>query len=282
MIMITSQNREIEAVISTDGAELLSVKRNSYEYIWQANAKYWSRSAPVLFPFVGRLKDDEYTANEKTYAMNQHGFARDMKFDITEKRDDEVTFMLVSDDTTKQKYPYDFKLEINYKLTENALITTYKVTNETNETMYYSIGGHPAFNVDPQREYKIKLSQADKMYGLNGSYIKNELLDNEKEEFLVTPRLFENDALIFKPENKKHKISIIEDNQEYITMNYDDFKLMGVWSPLGDTVPFICLEPWNGIADFDVKLDNKIENKEYINELKAKATDVASYEIIFN
>lgn len=282
MVMITSQNRDVEAVISTDGAELLSVKRNSYEYMWQANAKYWSRTAPVLFPFVGRLKADKYQVNGKEFEMGQHGFARDMKFEITEQRENEVTLSLKSSEETKLKYPYDFTLVINYKLTENKLLVTYKVTNETNEVMYYSIGGHPAFNIEPGREYKVKMPESANMYELNGAHIKADLVDNKQTEFEVNPAIFSNDALIFKPENSKHKITILEDNQEYITMEYNDFKLMGVWAPKADVVPFICLEPWNGIADFDQKANNELKNKEYINELNAKATDVASYEITFN
>ena len=57
------QNDQLIAEIAEHGAELISLKskESNLEYIWQGDPEYWGRHAPVLFPFVGRLKDDQYT-----------------------------------------------------------------------------------------------------------------------------------------------------------------------------------------------------------------------------
>lgn len=70
----TIQDGILKVVISSKGAEVQSVKdrHNGYEYIWQANPKVWARHAPVLFPIVGRLVNDEYTYKGKKYHMTEH------------------------------------------------------------------------------------------------------------------------------------------------------------------------------------------------------------------
>lgn len=76
------KNDYIQATINSYGAQLNSLKKidESLDYIWCADEKYWNRSSPILFPIVGKLKDNEYIYNNKTYKMNQHGFARDKEF----------------------------------------------------------------------------------------------------------------------------------------------------------------------------------------------------------
>lgn len=80
------ENEFLVATIAEDGAELISLKskKNNIEYIWQGDPAFWGRHAPVLFPVVGRLKEDQYTYANQTYPMSQHGFARDSLFEVVE------------------------------------------------------------------------------------------------------------------------------------------------------------------------------------------------------
>ena len=75
------ENDTLRVEIDSFGAELKSVKRKSdgKEYMWYADKKYWGRTSPVLFPFVGNCRNKEYRYGGKTYAIGQHGFARDME-----------------------------------------------------------------------------------------------------------------------------------------------------------------------------------------------------------
>lgn len=78
----TLENENLKVEIDSFGAEIKSVKRKSdnFEYMWCGDKKYWGRTSPVLFPFVGAPKNKEYRYDGKTYTMGQHGFARDMEF----------------------------------------------------------------------------------------------------------------------------------------------------------------------------------------------------------
>ena len=70
----------LTAAIKADGAELCSLcDATGEEMLWQG-LPVWPRHAPVLFPIVGRLKDDTLRHNGRTYRLTQHGFARDHRF----------------------------------------------------------------------------------------------------------------------------------------------------------------------------------------------------------
>ena len=82
---ITISNSQLTATINTLGAELISLVKNNKNYIWQVDEKYWNKTSPVLFPIVGRLKNDSYSFNGKTYQLPRHGFARNMEFSFDKK-----------------------------------------------------------------------------------------------------------------------------------------------------------------------------------------------------
>ncbi len=127
--MITIENEYLKIRIHPTGAELNSLfnKRTSLEYLWNADPAYWSKKSPVLFPIVGGLKQDCYYYEGKAYKMGRHGFAREMDFGVTGQQHDSVTFTLNSSTITKEKYPFDFQLDITYTIHENQLQVTYLV-----------------------------------------------------------------------------------------------------------------------------------------------------------
>ena len=147
MEKIVLENEELYVEINSFGAELSRIKnmKNDKEYLWNADEKYWKRHSPVLFPFVGSLKDKKYKYDGKEYSMGQHGFARDMKFQLLTSKSDEIWFVLNASDETIAKYPFIFSLESGYKLEKNNIKVMWKVKNNDTKEMYFSIGAHPAF-----------------------------------------------------------------------------------------------------------------------------------------
>ena len=150
------KNDVIKVQINSFGAELNSLQKidEDIEYIWQGDSKYWARHSPILFPIVGRLKEDGYFYKNQKYSMSQHGFARDYEFEMIEKKDDFVEFRLIADEKSLEKYPFLFELSISYKLENSKLIISYKVKNSSDEKIYFSIGAHPAFNWPLQENEK--------------------------------------------------------------------------------------------------------------------------------
>ena len=145
---ITIQNQAIKAVIKTKGAELSSLKKGGKNYIWEINSEFWNKTSPILFPIVGALKNGEYFHEGKVYKLSRHGFARDFEFDVIENSGNAVVFSLKSNEETLKVYPFHFELQLSYILEGNKLVVKYEIINRSSEKMYYSIGAHPAFNID--------------------------------------------------------------------------------------------------------------------------------------
>ena len=110
------KNDVLEISVSAKGAELTSIKDDKgKEYLWQGDERYWNRQSPILFPFIGRLKNREFIYEGKTYPMMQHGFARDIEFNCIEEKKDEIWFEITDNEETYGLYPFKFLLKIGYR-----------------------------------------------------------------------------------------------------------------------------------------------------------------------
>ena len=283
---------EITVTISSLGAELISVKNNldNREYMWCANPKYWKRHSPVLFPLVGRYKNDKYQYQGKEYSMKQHGFARDKEFNLTMKSENEIWFIIEADEDTLSSYPFDFKLECGYRVIENNVEVMWKVTNKDTKKMYFSLGAHPAFapsNSDKDMtncSLKFNLNEDEIVYSLlnqDGLLLEDKyILSLDNKCIGVTSDMFDKDALVIENSQAKEVSLLDENNKPFVTVKFDAL-LFGVWSPAKTNVPFICIEPWYGRSDRD-SFDGDLEAREWGNELEVGMVFDANYSIVFN
>ena len=254
-----------QMITSRLGGELLSYKLDGVEKIHQGQEcidaygkVYWKRHFPVLFPIVGKLKQNRTIINGRTYEMSQHGFARDMEFEPITKLDNFHSYVLRSNPSTMVKYPFEFSLYITYRTDGNKLTTIYKVVNDGDNNMPFGIGGHPAFKIDMEdllnEEYYLEFDQdEDKIHflylvdGLVGTeYEKNIMID--KRRIKITKDTFNNDAVIMKGiTSNKISLKRRRGNKTLLTMDFEGFPYLGVWSKPG--APFLCIEPWYSTAD---------------------------------
>lgn len=271
------------------GAELRSLRhsRDGREMMFGADPAYWNRTSPVLFPFVGGTKEKTYYYQGKKYAARQHGFARDMVFTPASQTADALWFTLRDTQETRENYPFSFRLSLGYLLKGNTVELRWRVDNTGEDTMYFSIGGHPAFCCDLtthglifEKDGRPLESLTSAILELNGS---NCLSDRTKsfrlqEGFLpLTPEMFDEDALIL--ENKQADAVTLTDGDKkpLLTVRFDA-PLFGVWSPTGKNAPFVCIEPWYGRCD-SADFSQKLEEKAYSTALPAGATFDAGYSI---
>jgi galactose mutarotase-like enzyme len=270
------KNSFISAKIDSFGAQLNSFKKNNEdtEYIWQADASYWNRHAPILFPIVGRLKNDEYFYQGNKYNMTQHGFARDCEFELMRKDEDYLSFRLKNSDKSLEIYPFLFELDISYELIENKLVISYEVKNKTDGKMLFSIGAHPAFNWPLANEekndcfFEFENIKDTKRYFLNDKGLVYESTDLEIKDnkIALNEELFKDDALVFNDLNIKQVIFKNSKNKNYIKLQFEKFPYLGLWSkPSG--APFLCIEPWFGVADEEGS-NQKLEEKKGIITLE--------------
>ncbi|MCG3657191.1 aldose 1-epimerase family protein [Aliarcobacter butzleri] len=275
------KNSFIKAQIKSFGAELNSLKKcdENFEYIWQANSKYWARHSPVLFPIVGRLKEDSYFYKNKKYSLSQHGIARDKEFEVIQNEADFIEFRLKSDEKSLEFYPFFFELNICYKLDKNSLIVSYKVKNKSDEKMYFSIGAHPAFNTQVGDFLEFENIKTTKRYFLDekGLIYKNQDLNLENSKLYLDKDLFKDDALVFNDSNIKQITLKNIENKSRVKVKFDNFPYLGIWSKPNDA-PFVCIEPWFGVAD-EQNSNQKIEDKKGILSLEKEEEFFCFYTI---
>lgn len=278
------ENNHLAVQFTTKGAEIkrLFAKHWSRELLWQpsdeAGKALWNRSAPILFPVVGKLKNDRYTFQGKEYSMPQHGFARDKEFECVECLEESITFKLEADQESFTQYPFLFELFVRYDLREQSLITNYVVKNVDRQTIYFSIGAHPGFGIREIDHLEIHFEQLEKGFFRlkDGAVDWSTRFSFETEQIKPSKQLFLEDALIFK--DLKSKYVDIVDIRHHGTMRLHkgDAPFFGVWGK--GEVPFICLEPWWGVAD-DLEHDGQLENKRGIMTLSEGRSKTFSYKI---
>lgn len=286
--MITIENDFLKANINFKGAELSSLKnkKTKVEYIWQADPIHWARHAPILFPVVGRLRDDRYILNDQTFFMSQHGFARDLEFELSSNTPTSALLLLNADMSTRITYPFKFELYLDYLLEGNELKIGYAVHNKSKEIMYFSLGAHPGFNCpllpgEMRSDYHLEFEKKENaaIHLLENGLRRGEkktLLKNE-DKIPITDNLFDKDALIFH-QLKSEYVSICKADKKIVTVNFKGFPWLGIWSKQAES-PFICIEPWYGVAD-SIDHNKHLEQKEGIIQLNAGEDWNASYRII--
>ncbi len=283
----TISNKFMTVSAHQKGAELCSIQSTSgTEYLWQADTTIWGRHAPILFPIVGKLADDHYTIDGKSFHLPQHGFARDMTFQLEEVTDVGLVYGLHPTAATHKLYPFAFALKVHYELTENTLTTRYTVHNEDTQTLPFSIGAHPGFGLNWGAEDSIEdyFLEFNKDEPLTTHLLGNDHLFSGKIEHVpcdngrlaIHKTLFDQDALIFWGLQSDKVTLGSHKHDQRLTVAFTGFPHLGIWAKPG--APFVCIEPWYGHADIS-GTNGTIMNKPGIIKLAAGETYECSFSI---
>lgn len=282
------KNDKLTVVVSEHGAELVSIKDNAgKEYLWQADPAYWNRHAPILFPLVCSVWHDTYRVNGKEYHLPRHGFARDTDFRLIARGDAQAVFGLHDNAETLKNYPFHFNLGVSYKLEDNKIHVVWHVENTDDQTIYFQIGGHPAFNVpgavagEPMKAtLRLDNESPIRIFGdVEGCIDKgrHEEVKTDKGVWNVTEDTFKDDAVIFDHSQLHHVELLGEGNKPVVAV---DFKTpaVGIWSPCGKHAPFVCIEPWYGVSDY-ADYDGEFGDRYLMNKLLPGSSFMSEYVI---
>jgi galactose mutarotase-like enzyme len=274
--MAVLENEFLRVNISTKGAQLTSIfnKATQTEHLWQADPQIWGYHAPNLFPIVGGLIGNELLVDGKAYSMARHGFARQSEFIMLESDDMHVVYSLPNSEKTLQVYPYHFDFQLLYTLIDNALRVTYKLISHDKKTIYFSVGGHPAFNVpfnpgetyeDYYLEFELDEELESHQLSADGFFTgETHPVKETKKRLYLTRDLFKNDALVFKNLRSREVCIKSDKHDQSVSIEFPHFNYLGIWSK--DGADFVCVEPWLGCAD-TVGKQVDISRKEDIQKL---------------
>ena len=256
----TIENDLLTVKIDTLGAELLSVKNKetNREYIWDRHTDAWNKSSPILFPNIGALKNGKFTYNGKEYTGEKHGFAKNREFKVVDKEKAKISFNLTWDNESYVNYPFKFDLTLTYILNGNALTLNYVIKNEDNKTIYFALGAHPAFmgKNESLTGEKMGFNAGSKLVlsdvNLDTGCFKDSKTDLKCDDsgcVEIKYHTFDNDAYVFE-NNQVKSVTLFEEDKPFVTVDFNA-PIVGIWSPIGRDNPFVCIEPWYGIADKD-------------------------------
>lgn len=253
---VTISSPQLRAEVSADGAELVRLQDGQgRDWLWDGDPAFWTGRSPLLFPIVGRVRNDRIRVDGLEYELPRHGFARTSRFEIEEAAPTQCRLRLRSSEATLQRYPFPFQLDMIYSVEGAGLSITAAVTNIGSSGMPASFGFHPAFRwplpYDAPREvHEIRLEQEETApirRPLDG------LIMRETEPTPVQGRilalyddLFKADALVFDL-LRSRSVEYGARGGASLRVDFPDMPHLGIWTKPG--AGFICIEPWQGYAD---------------------------------
>lgn len=283
------QNEFFQIEVLKKGAELCSIKSTStsQEFMWQADSDIWGSHAPNLFPVIGCLKKDGFIHEGKEYPMPKHGFIRNNEdIELHNQSENELCFVLKSNENTRKIYPFEFEFYIHYILDGKKLHVKHDVINTDPNKLFFCLGGHPAFTCplkdgEQYTDYYLEFEQKETAHtwmivenGLIGQ--KGKLILNENDRIDLNPELFAKDALIFK-NLKSSFVQLKSKNSNFsLKVSLDDFPYLAFWAK--PNAPYVCIEPWIGIADSHDS-SREFSEKEVIQSLDPLKIFSATYTI---
>lgn len=260
--LLTLENTDFKVTVSPLGAEVQSIysKQHNFDYLWDdAGRGYWSRHAPILFPFIGRSNQDSYLLNGQTYSMTQHGFIRDQIFTVSESDADHAVLQFSSTAATRTNYPFDFDFVVRYALTKAGLVTTFEVANTSTTQMPFALGSHPGFNVvGDLSDYTLTVESANgpvrlKQFGIKPAPFRDgqiKPLTTAVGAHMPLSHKLLDDGLIILANTDLTSIKLdATSTARSIRLSLTDFPYVAIWSPENKKAPFVCIEPFAGLPD---------------------------------
>ena len=285
----TLKNNILTVEIDSLGAQILSVKKDGCEYIWQGNPEFWAGRTPLLFPICGRLFEGRYFYEGKEYQMNLHGFVRALELNVVSATDTEISFSLCQNEQTLAMYPFDFEFVVSYTLDGDKIRSHVEIKNTGDKVLPATFGAHPGFNVPLDGgafdDYYLEFSEdctpdelifSDTCFN-TGKKKAMELIDGNK--LPLRHSLFDVDAIFM--DRIAPAVTLKSDkSQRSVTVKYADMPYLGIWHKPRTSAPYVCIEPWCGLPSFDGQVDDMSTKCDMFHIPAGKCKSI-SYEIIF-
>ena len=258
------ETEDILVEIDELGAQITSIKskKDNLEFLWQRDPSYWSSSAPVPFPIIGRLNNNITLFDGKEYSMKSNGIIRYTSVPVTIEEKNHVEFEFTSTNETKSNYPFECKVRIHFEVQGRELKVTTTILNEDVKTIYYNYAGHPGFRVplldgESSNDYYIEFEKPEHasvfLMADTGQLLpETELFFSNESRFFIRKEIFKREAIAFlNPASSTVYLKNIKKPHE-IKVNFKGFDNLALWTPYKEDkeIRLICIEPWVGHSDF--------------------------------
>jgi galactose mutarotase-like enzyme len=255
-VSITLSSPDLEAQVSPAGAELVRLRDEAgHDLLWDGNPAFWTGRSPLLFPVVGRLNGDRARIDGAEYSLKQHGFARTSAFEVVEAIGTMCRLRLDAGDVTRALYPFEFRLDVTYRVAGVALTVTASVLNAGPGPMPVSFGFHPAFRWPlpyggAREAHEIRFERPEPgptrllSDGLLGPYADGTPVEGDR--LRLRDALFDAGALVFD-RMASRRVAYGVPGRRSIEVAFAGMPHLGIWTKPG--AGFVCIERWQGHAD---------------------------------
>ncbi len=287
------ENDILKVELHPKGAEIISItgKQDGLNYMWKRDPRQWASSAPILFPIIGKVRNDTLKIEGQDYHLTGHGFSRHNEYKVVESTPTKVVYELRQNPEIAKQYPYLFVLQVIYRLDDNILSCTCNVENIDDKEITFQVGGHPAFacpffETESSNDYYLEFSQPEtvvqKVMDPTVSAMSHEekvFLKDEKR-FFVRQELFNNDAIVLQ-DVKSDIVSLKSLNHnKSIDFHMEGFNHLGIWAAkhVGD---LLAIEPWVGHTDY-VDFEGELKDKVGVKSLTPNTDFECTFKIQIN
>lgn len=253
----------LSAEISATGAELIRLQdHGGADLLWSGDPAFWTGRSPLLFPMVGRASGDRIKIAGKAYELGQHGFARTALFTLVCSDTASCTWRLAASEATLKRYPFEFRLDVTYRIEGATLHMEAEVTNTNTGIMPASFGFHPALRWPlpygkPREAHEIvfeKNEPAPIRRPIDGLLSVAQFPTPVRDRHLeLHDDLFEEGALVWDTLASRSVVY-----GDALRVDFPRMPHLGIWTKPG--AGYVCIEPWQGYAcpeGFDGEFANK-------------------------
>lgn len=224
---------------------------------------------PILFPICGNLPDNTYKYNGRQYTLKQHGFARDLPWQVEQVVAEEnkafLKLHLHDNEQTQAVYPFNFHLSFCYQIQGNTLEIRQQFYNSSSTPMPFSVGFHPYFLTRDKTQLKFDIpcreyqqQQTKEVHVFDGSF------DFHRDEVDVAFKQLQSTSATVTDHSRNLKLTLEFDNF---------FSTLVFWTVKGKE--FYCLEPWSAPR-------NAINTGEYLTVLAPRTGHAATFRLRVN
>lgn len=251
-MIYTIKNGKTEIKINSLGAEVRSVIHNGKERAWQNETGEWSGCAILLFPFAGfnRLVYDGVD-----YGIQKHGFCRNEEFELVEKGEDSVVFVLRTNERTKSLYPYDFEFFVKYAVIDKGYNVCYTVVNRDNKEIPFACGGHESFALDREvSDYYVEFEKDEKfefsVHNSQGMLTGEKIGHGEGKILSLEGDFTDNSATVILADINSRKVTLKskKTDEKIASITFDKFSNLLLWHPHASKM--LCIEPWQCLPSY--------------------------------
>lgn len=271
MAIVKLENEFIEASLNTLGGFIDSLvsKKDGKEHAWHYDSAIWGRRTAVCFPLCGKCRDDRYTYDGKEYSLPNHGFLREKELDIVFQSKDRLVLENTYDETTLERYPFKYNVQIEYVLDKSDVRVYYHVKNLDERTMYYSIGSHYTYLLPSvQEDCSVFFSkpQTAGTFDQKDGLVKGNFLS--RTDSFSLKGVIDSSSVIFDLKTlESDYVGVGDKNGIYTKINGEGFRYLIIWAPAGGHNPFVCVEFWDGMGQIETAGD-KLDEKFGINSIE--------------